>query len=189
MPQDADDLAPVAPPLHREGVLRDGRAAQLRPLLRSDEAAYRTFTQTVSPESQYYRFFSPRRELSEREIEHFLHVDFVDRLAIVAERAGEIIAVARYDRVEDPATAEVAFIVLDSYQGQGLGLELLRLLAEGAQLQGITRFCASVLPDNYKMLRVFEKSGDVLSRRFEDGVISVELTVVPQPATPGLPRA
>jgi RimJ/RimL family protein N-acetyltransferase len=172
-------VAPTAPPnVDVPVTLPDGRPIRLRPLLATDEAAYRRFVATVSPRSQYYRFFTPRRVLTEREIDHFLHVDHNDREALVAVHGPEIVAVARYDRDgEDAAAAEVAFIVSDDFQRQGIAPRLLQVMAGLAYAKGIHRLHASVLPDNTGMLKVFAKSGWVTSRRFEDGAIAIVMTL------------
>jgi len=178
--------------LAEDVALRDGRRVALRPLLAEDEPAYRRFVGAVSDEAQYYRFFSPRRSLSEQEIAHFVHVDYHDRLAIVAVVGDDIVGIARYDRERDPGLAEVAFILLDEYQGFGLAGRMLQLLATGARRNAIHRFTASVLPDNQKMLRVFTKSGLLLHRHFVDGIVEVTMRVDldepdPQPGRPGGP--
>jgi RimJ/RimL family protein N-acetyltransferase len=167
-----------APPAVDEPVLlTDGRRLRVRPLLPADEPAYRRFVAAVSPRSQYYRFFSPRPSLTEREIDRFLHDDHVSRLALVAEdeATGDLVAVARYDRTGDPAAAEVAFVVRDDHQGRGLGPQLLHHLAAAARPNGIERFEAAVLPDNQPMLKVFARSGWLARRRLEDGAVVVTL--------------
>jgi RimJ/RimL family protein N-acetyltransferase len=172
-------VPPTAPPhLDVTAVLPDGREVRLRPLLGTDEAAYRRFVSAVSPRSQYYRFFTPRRVLSEREIDHFLHVDHVSRVALIAVDNEEIVAVARYDRdAEDPLAAEVAFIVRDDFQGQGITPRMLHLLATVAHANGIRRLVATILPDNRPMLSVFAKTGWVTDRHFEDGAIHVTMAI------------
>jgi RimJ/RimL family protein N-acetyltransferase len=168
---------PVPPRLVEHVRLPDGRRVTLRPLLPGDELAYRRFTRTVSPRSQYYRFFTPRKELSEREIDHFLHVDFVDRYALVAVHGDDVVAVARFDREPGTDEAEVAFIVRDDFQRQGIAPRLLRLLAVPARRSGIACFTATVLPDNAPMLAVFAASGWQTARHFDGEEVSVVLTL------------
>jgi RimJ/RimL family protein N-acetyltransferase len=157
--------------------LTDGRRVLLRAIAAEDDAAYRLFAQGLSAASVYYRFFSPRRTLSEQEIDHFLHVDQVDRYATVAvdEDTGAIVGVGRYDRLVDAAEAEVAFVVADDYQNEGIATAMLRLLGRAARHAGISRLVAAVLPDNLKMLAVFHASDWREQRRFEDGVIQIDL--------------
>ncbi|MFD0854198.1 GNAT family N-acetyltransferase, partial [Actinomadura adrarensis] len=103
-------------------VLTDGGTAHLRPIRPQDADLLRAFHARLSPESIYYRFFSPRPRLSEREIAHFTNVDYDRRVALIATIGGAMVAVVRYDQLNDrPGTAEVAFLVEDAHQGRGLG--------------------------------------------------------------------
>jgi RimJ/RimL family protein N-acetyltransferase len=107
-----------------------------------------------------------------------LNVDFVDHLALVAVlnegRRPMIVGGARYFVVQ-PGRAEVAFTVVDHYQGQGVGALLMRHLAATARQAGIKELIAEVLADNIAMLRVFEKSGLRLATKQEAGVVYVAL--------------
>ena len=58
-----------------------------------------------------------------------------------------------------PGTAELAFAVIDVYQGQGIGAALMRHLTLLARAGGIKELIAEVLPENIPMLKVFHKSG------------------------------
>ena len=77
--------------------------------------------------------------------------------------------------VARPGTAEVAFTVVDKYQGQGIGGALMRHLAALARDAGLKELIAEVLPDNISMLKVFEKSGLDLDKKQKDGVVHVSL--------------
>ncbi len=92
-------------------------------------AVERTGTQSL-----FRRFFGARREFTETEIDFFLNIDFVDHVAMVAESTETdgrqaIIGGGRYIK-SDPGRAEIAFAVIDDYQGQGLGTILMRHLAD-----------------------------------------------------------
>lgn len=80
-------------------VLADGGTAHLRPIRPGDAELLREFYARLSPESIYYRFFSPRPRLSDREVEHFTTVDYVDRVALIATIGDAMVAVVRYDRL------------------------------------------------------------------------------------------
>src|SRR5690606_35756062 len=118
----------------------------------------------------------PLKHLSPRDVHRFTHVDYIDRVALVATVRDVIVGVGRYDRVS-PTSAEVAFNISDHFQGRGIGSVLLEHLAAIAQERGITRFVAEVLPQNRKMLGVFNEAGYVVTRRFEDGVVSVSFDI------------
>ncbi|MFI0350586.1 GNAT family N-acetyltransferase [Actinomadura sp. 9N407] len=161
-------------------VLTDGGTAHLRPITEEDAELLRSFYARLSPESIYYRFFSPRPRLSDREVEHFTTVDYDRRVALIATIGGAMVAVVRYDTLTDrPGTAEVAFLVEDAHQGRGLAAVLLEHIAAAARERGLERFVASVLPDNRRMTRVFREVGYRAEQHFEDGVIELVLDLEP----------
>ena len=120
-----------------------------------------------------------RPRLSSKELKRFTEVDYRDRVALVITIGGEIIGIGRYDRLDDPAEAEVAFNIADAHQGRGIGSILLEHLAAAARENGIRRFSAEVLPENRKMLMVFSDAGYDVKRHFDDGVVSLEFNIDP----------
>jgi acyl-CoA synthetase (NDP forming)/RimJ/RimL family protein N-acetyltransferase len=159
-------------------VLGDGSTALLRPIRPTDAAALEAFHLRQSPDSRYYRYFSPKPELSDAELERFTTVDFVDRAAFVIEEHGEFIAWASYERWKNRGDAEVAFMVDDRHRGKGIATLLLEHLAAVARENGIEQFTAQTLADNRGMLAVFAKAGWPLHRRFDSGVIDVDFPLV-----------
>lgn len=160
-------------------VLRDGSVAHVRPITPGDADALRRFHDAQSEESVYLRFFAPLRHLSDRDVERFTHVDNDSRVALVATVGEDIIGIARYDRLDDPSDAEVAFNISDHYQGRGVGSVLLEHLAAIATEAGVQRFVADVLPQNRKMMKVFTDAGYQVAHHFDDGVIAVEFRIEP----------
>jgi GNAT superfamily N-acetyltransferase len=159
-------------------LLRDGRRIEIRGIRPSDRAALLAAVDRTSSRSRYRRFFGIKRDFSEKEIAYFLNVDFVDHIALVAvtrEGCGDVIVGGGRYVVVGPGTAELAFTVLDEYQGQGLGGALMRHLVALARNAGLERLVAEVLPDNVPMLKVFENSGLVLGTEREGGVVRVSL--------------
>lgn len=175
------DPAAVEYPRHWEAdvVLRDGSTMRIRPILPSDAAALQRFHLAQSPESVYLRFFAPLERLPERDLDRFTRVDHRDRVALVLVAGEEIVAVGRYDRIDDTDDAEVAFNVSDRAQGRGVGSVLLEHLAAAGRERGIRRFVADVLPANTRMIRVFSDAGYDVHKRFEDGVVTVDFTIRP----------
>lgn len=160
-------------------VLRDGGTAHLRPIRPEDADALQAFHAGQSQASIYMRFFSFKPKLSGKEVRRFTEVDHINRVAFVITIGGEIMGIGRYDRLDDPTEAEVAFNISDAHQGRGIGSILLEHLAVAARENGIRRFTAEVLPDNRKMLMVFADAGYDLKRQFDDGVVSVEFNIDP----------
>jgi acyl-CoA synthetase (NDP forming)/RimJ/RimL family protein N-acetyltransferase len=160
-------------------VLRDGGTAHLRPIHPSDSDAVQAFHTSQSQNSIYMRFFAFKARLSSKELKRFTEVDYRDRVALVITIGGDIIGIGRYDRLDDPAEAEVAFNIADAHQGRGIGSILLEHLAAAARENGIHRFSAEVLPENRKMLMVFSDAGYDVKRHFDDGVVSLEFNIDP----------
>ena len=158
--------------------LRDGRAIEIRALKPEDQAGLITAVRRSSAQSLYRRFFGLKRHFSDQEIAYFLNVDFLNHVALIAEikEGGRpvIVGGGRYV-VQEPGKAEVAFAVVDEYQGQGIGGALMRHLAGIANEAGLKELTAEVLPDNNSMLRVFEKSGLRFSIEREPQVVHVTL--------------
>ena len=142
--------------------LRDGRQIEIRAFRPQDRDELISTVARVGARSLYRRFFTLKQSFSEREKAFFLNVDFEKHVALVAmtEEAGQQVMVggARYVIVQ-PGKAEVAFLVIDQYQGQGIGAALLRNLANLARAGGLNALVAEVLRENIPMLKVFEKSG------------------------------
>ena len=157
--------------------LHNGRPFEVRALRPTDETDLLAAVGRSSAQSLYRRFMGAKRDFSEEERDFFLNIDFVNHVALVAtvKEAERVFIVAggRYI-VEKPGTAEIAFAVVDDYQGQGIGAVLLRHLATIARQAGLKEFTAEVLADNTPMLRVFERSGlKVSTKRSADGVHAV----------------
>jgi acyl-CoA synthetase (NDP forming)/RimJ/RimL family protein N-acetyltransferase len=171
---------PAAYPTRWEAdvVLRDGSVAHVRPIVPTDADRLRRFHAGQSAESIYLRFFAPLKVLSDKDVARFTEVDNDWRVALVVTVRGEIIGVARYDRL-DASTAEVAFHISDAHQGKGVGSVLLEHLAAIGQERGVAKFVADVLPQNRKMIQVFTDAGYEVSYHFEDGVIAVSLEIEP----------
>ena len=158
--------------------LRSGQDVEIRSQRQQDRKALEAALARMSDESLRRRFFGAKRDFSDKEVEHFLDTDFVNHVALVAvaDENGKhaIVGAGRYVVVQ-PGQAEVAFGVIDQFQGQGLGGALLRELASVARHAGINELVAEVLGSNLAMLKVFEKSGLLMTKTREGTVIHVTL--------------
>ncbi|MCW2751401.1 MAG: family N-acetyltransferase [Aeromicrobium sp.] len=169
-------------------LLKDGRVAQLRPILESDADDFVEFYSRVSDQSKYFRFFSPYPTLSEKDVARFTTVDHDRRVAFVVTVHSSIIAVGRYDAIADDE-AEVAFLVEDAHQGRGVGQLLLEHLAQAGRERGIHRFVADVLPSNSRMQQIFREMGYHVDGMVEDGVQRLAFQIEPTDSAIGVMRA
>jgi ribosomal protein S18 acetylase RimI-like enzyme len=154
--------------------LRDGRPIEIRAVRPNDKDDMLAAIGRTSTESLRRRFFVVKRGFSQKEIDFFVRIDFRDHVALIAladeDSRPTIVGGGRYVVVE-PGSAEVAFIVIDGYQGQGIGSHLMRHLAGIARDAGLTELIAEVLPENTAMRKVFSKFGFKPAPRREPQVI------------------
>ncbi len=132
-----------------------------------------------SERSAYFRFFSPKPRLTDKDVKRFTEVDMVDRVTLVAVLGEDVIAVAGFDRWPGKDEAEVSFTVADVHQGRGVATLLLEHLAAMARQCGITRFTAEVLPTNSAMLSVFRRAGFEVSNELSSGIVDVVFDIEP----------
>lgn len=140
--------------------LRDGSRARLRPIAAGDKEILAAAVERMSDESRYRRFFSVVNMLSPEQLAYLTEVDHVDHEAIVAiePSTGSALGVARFvRRRSEPETAEVAFAVIDEWQGRGLGRALLTELTARARQEGVTSFYALVQYENEKSVKMLSK--------------------------------
>src|SRR4051812_41814581 len=131
----------------------DGRKITVRQMHADDVDRLRRLFFRLSPETVHLRFFQLVKQPSEKMLHHLAEVDHDLREAIVAtDETGEIIAVARYDRVAGTTHAETAIVVEDAWQRHGLGRLLLRRLTLDALQHGIHTLTATALGENRRVL-------------------------------------
>jgi len=139
--------------------LTDGTRVVLRKIRPSDKALLVEALGRLSLESNRARFLSPKRSFSRAELRYLTEVDDVSHIAYVAVLADDpthLVGVGRAVRLAaDPRAAEIAIVVGDAYQGQGLGRRLGLLLADRARERGVERFVATMLSDNVPAHRLF----------------------------------
>jgi GNAT superfamily N-acetyltransferase len=111
--------------------------------------------------------------------EFFVVIDYTKQMVILAvlEHQGRevIAAVGQFRGNEGSHTAEVALMVQDDYQNQGIGTELLTHLTYIAKKQGLLGFSAEVLKENRMMLHLFEKMGFNIQRETLPEVYTLKL--------------
>jgi GNAT superfamily N-acetyltransferase len=212
--------------------LRDGSVVHVRAIRADDTARLQAFHAHLSMDSIIWRFFRSVPSLSDEQARQFTHVDYRDRMALVATRdvvtrdvvtrdedateeilteeilteeilTEEILAVVRYDRMAGAQEtehkagaqeAEVAFVVQDAWQGQGIATALLHELAAYARTQGVERFVALTMGANVRMLEVLHKCGFPCRTRYDGGdiIATLDITAPPralpwEPGEPGEP--
>ena len=178
-----DEAMPAGYPAAWEfdGLLRNGEAAVVRPIRRSDAAALVGLHGAASPGTLHKHVLLDQPTLSLAAAARFSEVDYNTRMAFVAVVSGEMVGLASYDR-PGAAAAEVSFIVTDAYQRHGVTTLLFESLAEYARTKGILTFTAEVRAQNAALLELFAATGLRCSRRNGTATLQVDIDLRPTAA-------
>ena len=153
----------------------DGGAIRIRAIRRDDQERLHAHFRGLSEKSVYFRFMGIRRDLSAQDLKRLTELDFKNHVGLAAtmtENGRErFIGVGRYICGADPSRAEVAFAILDEFQGRGIGTLLLEHLRLIADANGVAEFEADVMGENRPMLEVFAHSGFESERSLESSVV------------------
>jgi GNAT superfamily N-acetyltransferase len=158
-----------------EAAMLDGTAIRIRAIRPDDQERLHEHFKGLSEKSVYFRFMGIRRDLSPDDLKRLTELDFKQHVGLAAtltENGRErFIGVGRYICGADPHRAEVAFAILDGFQGRGIGTLLLEHLRPIAAANGVTDFEADVLGENRQMLEVFAHSGFKSHRTLDSGIV------------------
>ena len=113
-----------------------------------------------------------------------VNIDYVNNMALVSvvqeDEHEMLVAVGRYSLEKSTNAAEVAFIVRDDWQGQGLAIAMFNQLLEVARKRGIVKFTADVLHYNVRMLHIFHKCAPTpIESTLESGVYHLSFSIKP----------
>lgn len=166
--------------------LKDGTPARLRAIRPDDRARLLEAFRNLEPSTIYTRFFGYKKSLSDQELERAMTFEpdnLVSLVVTINQGADEvIIGNGVYVVGDQPSSgggeersAEVAFVVEEDFQGQGIAGLLMRHLTQIARGAGLKRFDADVLRSNGAMLHVFANSGLPMTQSIVDGDVHVSL--------------
>lgn len=181
-----DDAARLTAPL----TLRDGATVIVRPIRPDDTQRLRAFHSRLSLETIRLRFFAALPVLPLEMAERLTHVDYENRMALVATAGAgddeQLVAVVRYDRA-GPTAGEVAFVVEDCWQGRGIATALLHRLAEYARARGFVELVAQTMGWNTRMHSLLRHCGFPAVSYVADGMTVVRLDISRPPAPADAP--
>jgi acetate---CoA ligase (ADP-forming) len=171
--------SPVEPP--DQLLLSDGISIRIRPLDCADRAGVAALFDRLSPESRRWRFLTPKRELTPRELAYLTDVDHFDHeaLAAIDQRDGSIAGISRYVRYANRSgVAEVAVEVVDELQRMGIGTALAGRIVERARINKLEQLTATTLWENRPARALLRRLG-FRARGSQDGEIDFELVLSP----------
>jgi protein lysine acetyltransferase len=140
--------------------LRDGTSAGLRPVYPGDQQELMRGEPLFSARTRYQRFLTAG-QVTPGLARYLTEVDYVDHFAWVAVDSADAFAGgATYVRsASDGALADIGVLIMDEFQGRGLGTLLMGAVAIAARRNGISRFSADVLAENAPVRAVLAHVG------------------------------
>jgi acetyltransferase len=164
---------------------KNGREITIRPIRPEDEPLMAEFHSTLSNRTVYLRYFASLSLSARTTHERLLRICFGDydrEMVLVAGRrdahtgAYNIIGVGRLNKLPGHGNqAEVAVLVSDPCQGQGIGLELLRRVVQVARDEKLSRVSAEMLADNLAMQAISKKLGFQLRQHSDSSALHAVL--------------
>ncbi len=143
--------------------LKDGTVVALRPIKPEDEPLWHDLLTNCSTQSRWFRFNYVFKQTTHEMASRYCYIDYDRELAIVAEveEQGErkLIGIGRLVADVDHQVAEYAVIVVDRWQGRGLGGLLTDYCLELAKKWGVKQVVAEIAKDNSRMLATFRNRG------------------------------
>ncbi len=148
----------------------------------------------LSPQSIYYRFFAPMKQLSPTMLARFTQIDYDREIALVAilesGPAEKMLGAARVILQPNLKDAEFAVLVGDPWHGKGIGAHLLASCLDIARERRFRTIWGTVLAENKGMLALGKKLNFTIRRSAQAGEFELSLCLgeIPNgPTTTPLP--
>jgi acetyltransferase len=148
--------------------MKNGTEVTLRPIHPDDESLMKQFHETLSDRTVYMRYFSSlslKSRVAHERLVRICHVDDNREVALVVDLKDKLtgqhhlLGVGRLIKLDTGNEGEVAILVSDRYQKQGLGTELLRRVVEIARDQKLCRLSGELLRDNLTIQIMVKRLG------------------------------
>ena len=162
--------------------LPDGRELHIRAIRPGDRDRLHAEFRRLSPTTVRDRFFSVKRDLTDKELDFLTDVDFCSHVALVAEieidRDRQPAAVGRFVRNDQlPGHAEMAITVTDRFQGLGIGSIVMRQLIACARDLQLDYLDATAFAENSRIIKMMRRTGLPLHSWLQNGVRELSLTL------------
>jgi len=166
-------------------IMKNGEPVTIRPIRPEDETLLIRLHEALSERSVYMRYFQPLKLSQRTAHERLTRICFIDydrEIALVVEHkqvdeTPQLIGIGRLSKLRGRDEAELAVLIDDRRQHQGLGTELYRRLIDLARQEKVERVVSIILSENRDMLAICQKLGFQLTSDMEDGTIRAELWV------------
>jgi len=157
----------------------------IRPVRPDDASLLVEMFETLSPQSVYYRFFSPMKQLSPTMLARFTQIDYDREIALVAilesGPSEKMLGAARVILQHNLKDSEFAVLVGDPWHGKGIGAHLLASCLNIARDRQFRIIWGTVLAENKGMLALGRKLGFTIKRSGQPGEFELTLDMTHLP--------
>jgi GNAT superfamily N-acetyltransferase len=140
----------------------------------------------MSPTSRHLRYLGAVDRITTSMRRALLDVDGDRHVLLIAEvgprRSPRAVGLARYV-IDGPNRAELAYEVVDAWQGRGIGTRLLQRLVAVARERGVDVLHGSVLEDNHASLALLRRVLPQLVLRNDTHLLEFSASLAPEPLT------
>jgi acetyltransferase len=165
--------------------MKSGVEVTIRPIRPEDEPLMIDFHQRLSDRTVYLRYFQPLKLTQRTAHERLTRICFIDynrEMALVGvfndpKTGPQIIAVGRLSKLHGKSEAEVAVLVRDDFQHQGLGTELVRRLMIVAKEDKVQFVHSTMLGINREMRAICNRLGFALRVDLEDDLVNARVAL------------
>jgi acetyltransferase len=163
--------------------MKNGEEVLVRPIRPEDEPLLIKLHQALSERTVYLRYFQPLK-LSQRtaheRLQRICFIDYDREMALTAEHKKEdgepeIIAIGRLSQLRGRNEGEMAVLVDDRFQHQGLGTLLYQRLIEVARDEKLATVVSTILSENREMQAICKKLGFYLEADIDEGTVQAVL--------------
>jgi acetyltransferase len=164
--------------------LKNGARVTIRPIRPEDEPLMVKFHETLSDRTVYLRYFHMANLSARVAHDRLLQKCFIDydrEMALIVDhedprtREHSILGVGRLTKNPAENEAEVAVLVSDRWQRQGLGTELVRRLIEFSRDEKLSKLIAIIMPENSGMAFLADHFGFRIQSSEDQGLLAAVL--------------
>ncbi len=167
LPQNIDGQLVIYPEQHEwQFTTKNGTQIQFRPVKPTDEPLLQRFFYQLNEKDRIFRFLTPKKIFPHEQTQLEVNVDYVTNMAIIGlignenqEEVPEIICAGNYySGLEDTTNrAEIATVITNKWQKQGLGSHIFEKLIEIGIANGFLGFYGQFAPTNTGILSILKK--------------------------------
>lgn len=168
-----NDMTRLGPYLHELQRLPGETAVTIRPVHPRDVQPILDMHQRLSSNTLFLRYLVPYLPAQlPKHLQHICSRADTQSTGLAACCGSQIVGFGYYViKPAQPDTAELALLIEDRFQGQGIGSNLLDRLISSARAQGVRFFDALTHSSNRQMHHLLDRTGRLISSCPESGQI------------------